>query len=116
MVPERIAGAPSDLVVRDDEVAHVLEFEPRLPIIFVDVGRGETGRREQRQQLVDAGLDQMDAGRFQRLEEAGRRPDRNDVLLPRLQAPARPEADRPRIGQRFTVEVRRAGFPPPPRR
>ena len=59
----------------------------------------ESGRREQREQPVDAGLDQVDAGRFQRLEETRRQTDRDDVLLPGLRAavPARsePGAGRP---------------------
>ena len=45
---------------------------------------------EQAEQLLDAVLDQVDAGQFQRLEEAGGKADRDDVRFPRLASAARP--------------------------
>ena len=64
MIPEGIAGAPRDLVVCDDEVADIFKFEARLAVVFVDVRLRKTDRREHRQQPVNAGLDQVDAGRI----------------------------------------------------
>ena len=52
------------------------------------------------------GLDQVDAGRFERLEEPAGEPDRNDILDPRLLAVPGLEAKQPRLGKRRPVEVR----------
>src|SRR6476469_8660243 len=101
MVPERIAGPAGDLVVRDDEVTHVLILGARLQIVLVDVRCGETGRGKHGEQPVDTGLDQVDARRLERLQEPGGKADRDDVLVPRLEPATRGEANGPRIGKRL---------------
>src|SRR3954454_2514778 len=47
----------------------------------------------------------MDARRFQRLEESGGEPQRNDVLYPRLAAVTGLEPKRPRVGQRQPIKI-----------
>ena len=58
------------------------------------------------EQRRDRDLDQVDAGRFERLEESAREADGDAVAIPRLAAPAGREPQRPRIGQRLAVEPR----------
>ena len=60
-----------------------------LPVVFVALDRVEALVGEQREQPRDAGLDQVDAGRFQRLDEAARQAERDDVAVPGELAPAR---------------------------
>ena len=64
---------------------------------------------KQLQQPVHRRLDQMDAGRFQRLDEARRQADRDDVADPGLAPPAGREPKRPRLGHRLAVEVGEQG-------
>src|SRR5689334_17201060 len=106
MIPERVSAAPRHLVMGDDEVTHVLIFGARLEIIFVHVRRRETCGRKHRQKPVYAGLNQVDAGRLKRLEEARREADGDDVLVPRLEPASGPEPHRPGIGRGLAVEVR----------
>src|SRR5438309_1170515 len=105
MVPERIAGSARDLVVGDDEVSHILIFGVRLKVILLDVGSRESRGWEHREKPVDRGLNEMNAGRLERLEEAGREANRDDVLVPRLEPPTGSEAHRSRVGERFAVEI-----------
>ena len=68
--------------MEDDEVADVLEHVLHLAVIFVALERVEAPVREQREQLGDAALDEVDAGRFERLDEPARQAQRNDVRVP----------------------------------
>ena len=111
MIPERLAAAPGDLIVSNDEVAYVFIFGARLEVVLVDVGRRNSVRRKHRQQPVDRRLDEVNAGRLERLEKARRQANRDDVLLPGFQPPTGPEPDGPRIGQRLSVEVGEKTFP-----
>ena len=70
MVPEGRVIALGRVVVQDDEVAHLLELGLRAGIEAVDIGLFEAGAREHLQQFGDAGLDQVDRGRFQGFDEA----------------------------------------------
>ena len=69
-------------IVQDDEVADALEFHGRQAVIFGHQGRRAIGVREAQQQLVDAGLDQGNAGRFQRFQEAAGQADGDAVAVP----------------------------------
>src|SRR5258708_10505448 len=89
MVPERLTAPARHLVMGDDEVAHVLIFEARLAIIFIDVSLVETRRRKHREQAVNAGLDQMNAGRFERLAQTRRKTQSATLLFPHLWSPTR---------------------------
>ena len=108
MLPERF-GALVGLVVQHDEIAAALELELQLPVVFVDVGLVERGIREEAHQPRHGRLDEVDAGRFQRLHEAAGEADRDAVPVPEFPAHAGDEAQRPRIGERFAVEVGEQG-------
>ncbi len=63
--------------MEDHEIADVLELVLRLRVIFVHFGGLEAAPGEQIERLGDAGLDQVDAGRLERLQEAARESERD---------------------------------------
>src|SRR3546814_2487528 len=82
-VPEGRVGALGRLVVKDEEIADIDIFAQRLAIVAVALGVAEGAGREQRHQPRDARLDEMDRGRFERLEKTTDKPQRDDILIPR---------------------------------
>src|SRR5690606_37611822 len=65
------------------------------------------------EQFRDAGLDEMNARGFERLEESAREPERDDGLVPCFLAPAGREAQKVWLSERAAVEIReqrRCGF------
>jgi hypothetical protein len=84
--------------VQDDEVADQLDLQGGQAVVFVDLHGIEALVREQGQQLGDPGLDQVDAGAFQRLQEARRQADGHAVLDPGLLAAAGLEAQEVGLG------------------
>ncbi len=104
MVPERAVTLGVG-VVQQQEIAHAPEFELEDPVVAVDIGRLEMAVGEELQQHGDAALDQVDAGGFQRLQEARRQPQRHAIFVPGLLAPAGGEAQRQRFGQRLAFEI-----------
>src|SRR3546814_13449088 len=89
--PEGRVGALIGAIMEDDEVADAFIVEGDAPVVGVDVDGGEIAVGEVREQLGDAVLDQVDARRFERLEEARREAERDDIAGPR---PLRSEARR----------------------
>src|SRR3546814_4598592 len=83
IIPERRIVAPRRVEMEDDEIADILRQILHRAIIFValDIGAALVGK--QGDQLGDAGLDKVDAGRFERLDEPARQPERDDVPVPR---------------------------------
>src|SRR3546814_20206786 len=69
IIPERRIVAPRRVEMEDDEIADILRQILHRAIIFValDIGAALVGK--QGDQLGDAGLDKVDAGRFERAEE-----------------------------------------------
>jgi len=60
--------------------------------------------REMIDEAVEPAHDEMDAGRFQRLEETRSQAERNAVAVPELLAPAGREAQESRIRERLLPE------------
>ena len=91
--------------MEDDEVAHALPFEVGLAVEFVD--RRLVGRAvgEQPHEPDRGRLDEMDAGRFQRLEEAGGKAERDAIPVPHLAPLAGREAEPVGVGELLAVEV-----------
>src|SRR6185295_599279 len=104
--PERRVLALGDMIVQHDEIADVLDLRAHLVVELVDVGLLDGGAREHLHQPDHAALDQVDAGRLQRLDEAAGQTDRDAVLLPVLAALTRAELDDARLGQHFAFDVR----------
>ncbi len=97
--------------MQDDEVARVLVHFAHLAIIFVSLDRVEVRVREQREQLHDPALDEMDACRFQRFHETARQPKRDHVGIPGKPPPPGRERQAARVGQGFTFQVgKQLGF------
>src|SRR5579863_511105 len=88
IAPEVAFVALRCTVVQDQEVPHTLVFGPKYLVVAVDFGASEIAIGEQRQQHGNAALDEVNAGGFQRLEEARRQTDRNTVPVPEAFAAA----------------------------
>src|ERR1700733_13658082 len=67
------------VVMHNQEVADALVFEGDLAVVAIDVGLPETAVGKVIQQQGDATVDQVNAGGFERLEEARGEPDGDAV-------------------------------------
>ena len=92
-------------IMEHDEVAHALPLEIALAVEFVD--RRLVGRAigKQPNEPDRSGLDKVDAGRFQRLEEVRRQAERDAIAVPHLSPLAAREAKPVGLGQLLAVEV-----------
>src|SRR5690606_32263788 len=104
IIPERRIVAARRVVMEHDEIANAFPRERREPVVFRDLRFIEALCREERQELRDAGLDEVDARRFERLHEAGREPERDAVLVPELLASARRKTQQTRFSERTAVQ------------
>jgi hypothetical protein len=95
--------------VQHDEVADALVLEARLAVVFAALDLVEAAVREEVDQALDRRLDQMDAGRLDRLEEAAGQADGDHVAVPGLLAHPGLELDQARLGQRLAVEIGQQG-------
>src|SRR6185312_12513846 len=93
------------VVMQDDEVTDRLIAAPHQPVVFIRKLRFETAVREELDEPADAGLDEMDAGGFERLEETAREPKGHAVSLPTLAPAAGSEFDQPGGAQRLPIEI-----------
>ena len=69
LVPEGFADAAIRMVMEDDEVAEPLHFERRARIVALARELADFPSGQQLQQPVHRRLNEVDAGRFQRLDE-----------------------------------------------
>ena len=93
------------VVVEHDEVADALHLKGELAVVFVAVLLALHFARQKLEDARDRGLDEMDTGRFERLEEPAGKPHRDHVAAPRFGAAAGGEADGARVGERRRIEV-----------
>src|SRR5438105_8145673 len=105
VAPQLAVGAARQTIMKDDEVANLLIFANAHPVIFFLQDRIEVPAREHLDEPGNAGLNEHDARRFQRLEKAGREPQRDDVLVPELAAVTAGELEQAGIRKRLAVEV-----------
>ena len=89
----------------DDEVPDLLNLDPALAVERSHLHVLGPPMREVLDQSGHHGLDQVDAGGLQRLQEAARQADRHHVAVPLFHATARSEADPPRLSQGHGSEV-----------
>ena len=105
-VPEALADPVVQVIVQDDEIAHVLVLgrgrlvELRAPVVAVAVVR------EQQNQALNVGLNQVDRRGFERLQEAARQAEANHVVAPELASTAGDEADGAGVGEGPRIETR----------
>jgi hypothetical protein len=109
VIPEVGIGARGGVVVEDDEIADVLEHVLHLAVIFVALDRVEALVGEECDELRDARLDEVDAGRFQWLDETRGEAHRDDVGVPGELAAAGGEGEAAGLGERLALEVRLEG-------
>ena len=93
-------------IVENDEVADPLPFEVGLAVEFVDVRLIELAVGKQTDEADRCRLDEMHAGRFERLEKSRRQAERDAVPVPDLAPLAAREAKPVRVRELLTVEVR----------
>src|SRR3546814_3022116 len=72
--------------MHDDEIAQAFVFHGRLAIVEIDIGLVEIAIGKQRQQFRQPRLDEMDAGRFERLDKARGEPQRSEEHTSELQS------------------------------
>src|SRR5579864_7040714 len=92
--------------MKHDEVAYALPFEIALAVELVDgrlVGRGV---REQPDKADRRRLDQVNARRFQRLQEPRREAERDAIAVPHLAPLAARETKAIGVSELLTIEVR----------
>ena len=96
--------------MQDQEVADAVIFHVDHAIILGTVGSGDPRRRgilrEKLDQLRDRHLREVDAGRFERLEESRGEPDRDDVADPAVAAATGAEFEEARVGKRRALDRR----------
>ena len=91
--------------MQDDEVADVFERPLHLPVVFVALHRIEPAIWEQAEKPGNSGLDEVNGRRFQGLDEAARKTERNDIAIPRELAPPSAERQMPRLRKWLALEV-----------
>ena len=105
VAPQLAVAAPIEVVVQDQEIAHALQLAIGNAVVIIAHGRIEIPVRKHGEQPQDAGLDEMQAGRFQRFEESAREADGHDVAVPAQFAAPGHESQRAWLGQRLAVEI-----------
>ena len=89
------------MIVQYQEVANRLDVGGKDAVELFGGFRVAISRRKQRQEFCDTALYQVNARRFQRLEETARQADGDDVLVPRFATPAGKKANQAGLGQRL---------------
>src|SRR5437588_13035403 len=92
--------------MQDEEVADALELESRLAVVALDQHRTEAAVGHEVEQSRDPGLDQIDAGRLERLHETARQPDGYAIAIPEFPAHSGREFQDAWLCQRPPVQVR----------
>ena len=93
------------LVMQDDEIAHFFPLELALGIEALGLLFELAAEREQPHQANQCDGDQVNAGRLERLEEAGRETQRDTVAVPGLLPAPGAEFELPRFGNGRTRQV-----------
>src|SRR3954447_9161393 len=91
------------MVVKDQEIADAVIFKVDHAVELVAVRLGDRRFWKQLDQRSDRRLDQIDARRFQGLEEAARKPNRNNIADPASPTPPGFELQHPRLGDRLSL-------------
>ncbi|EGF91605.1 hypothetical protein ABI_30220 [Asticcacaulis biprosthecium C19] len=105
VAPEGRVVALGHMVVRDQEILDVDILRQHLVIIAPGDGRRDAALGEVGQKLGQPDLDQVDRGRFQRLQETRRQAQGDDVLVPHLAAVPCDEAQDLGILQRLAIQT-----------
>jgi hypothetical protein len=95
-----------------EQVFDTCHFIRNHPVVLFDHVGITIPIREQRQELGNTALDQMDAGRFQRLEEPAGLAAGNDILVPGLAPAAARRVRKARPAPDRREAERGKGFPP----
>src|SRR5688572_26737089 len=91
--------------MQDQEVPDSFELQFHEAVIFIPQHRIAAAIWKQLEQMGNRTLDQVNAGRLERLQKAARQPDRHAVSSPDLLAPSGRETQDSRIRERFAFEA-----------
>ena len=102
LAPERAVAAIGDFIVEDQEVADLFHVGELLIVEFGHVALADPAASWQHPDQPQHGaLNQVDAGRFERLHEPARKPHRHTVAMPLPPTHAGGVADEIGLGQCF---------------
>src|SRR5690606_36172192 len=87
-----------------DEIADAFQLALRLIVEAIGQRGVDAAERERLDQPRHAGHDRMDAGRFERFDEAARKAERDAILVPDLAAAPGAETDQARLGDELSFE------------
>src|SRR5690606_25247266 len=107
--PELRVVALVGVIMQHEEITDAFELPGHGAIVWLDLDRGDVAIGEERHEVGEAALDQVDAGRLERLEESGRQPERETVLVPKLLAASCDEFDDARLGAWGAIQIREQG-------
>ena len=110
VAPERGIVAFGGLVMQDDEITDRLVLVCHGAVILFGQQRIEGLARPKIEQFHQARLNQVNAGRFERLQEPAGEADGHDITVPAQFAATGGEAQELRIGQGLAVEVGQQRF------
>src|SRR5690606_2409392 len=102
--PELAVFSLVHVVVQDAEVANLLDLSTRFLVIAIDERLRDATEWEEANEPARARDDEMDAGGFQRLDEAARQAECDDILVPDLASAAGCEFDDPRLVQCLPID------------
>src|SRR5262245_46819258 len=105
VLPERRIVPLRGVVVQHQEIAHALELEVHEAVEFVRVRRFERAIGKQLEQIRDRHVDEMNAGRLERLEKPARKPNGDAVAIPRALPAPRGELENARLGKQLTFDI-----------
>ena len=105
MIPEGLALALVGIVMQQQEIADVRVFAFDIAVVAVDQHRVEAAIGEQVEQAIEPGVDEMDAGGFERLEKPRRQAEREAIADPHAFAQPRGKTQHARIGNRRTAQT-----------
>ena len=91
--------------MKNNEVTNFLELNLRLAIELVNLGLSDAVMREMLNEASHARLNQVNACRFERLEEAARQAKRDNVFIPLLFSTTGFEGDISGLCQRFAFNM-----------
>jgi len=104
-VAPKVLAALIQPIMKHDEVADAFDFAARLKVEALGDRAALAAKGESLQQPRHCDHDQVNAGGFERLDEAARQSDRYTVLDPHLSAIAGLEADQPRLDQDIALDL-----------
>ena len=91
--------------MQNDKVAYAFKLVDTLAVVLFSHRFSETVCREQLEQAIQPGLDQVNTRGFQRFQESAGESERDTIAIPELEAPSRRESQYPGLCEWLAVEI-----------